>query len=271
MRWCALLAAALLSCDPAAFGIGAAQVPTRRAFEDLIGPWEAGAPAAIDGLFMAVVTTTDAPLSPVRETHVGVYHRGDGPEAWAWFVADAAGNQDLSFDGRRLTLSAAQRIDVQFDAARSRWTGTWARDGRTADVVLERPHRPRGARPNEFCGAWDEIDEGGRPQLPGHPQPLNRLHVAESSDRQLTAWMDRPVVLGGRQYGERFRVITAADRRLEVEWVHAVGPSVRFAAQLSGDDTTLIGSWIRGVSGRVGLTSPTTSYRRVEPPPGRCS
>ena len=272
MKWCAALAVAVLPFEGSGAGrVGATQTAaTARAFEAFIGPWEVGSGSQIDGVFIAVVTATDAALSPVRDTHVGVYHRGDGAESWAWFVADDAGNEFLSFDGRHLTLRAASRIDVVFDAARSRWTGTWSRDGRTAEVALERPHRPRGATANEFCGAWDEIDDD-RPQLPGHPQPLNRLHVAESSDRQLTAWMDRPVVLGGRQYGERFRVITAASRRLEIEWVHAAGPSVRFAAQLSGDDTTLLGSWIRGVNGRVGLSAPTTSYRRVQPPPGGCS
>jgi len=118
------------------------------------------------------------------------------------------------------TFTAAQRFDVQFDAARSHWAGTWTRDGRAVDVMLERPRRPRGAGPNEFCGAWDEVDDD-LPQLSGHPQPMNRLHVTESSDRQLAAWTDRPVVLGGRHYGERFRVIGAANRRLEIEWVHA--------------------------------------------------
>ena len=216
-----------------AVGVGASQaLPMPRAFEELIGPREVGSESTVDGLFISVVTVTDATRSPVRETHVRV---------------------------RRNAIALG---------------GRWNRDGRTTKVVLERPHRPRGAIPNEFCGTWDEIDdEHVRPQVPGHPQPLNRLHVAESGDRQLTAWMDRPVVLGGRRYGERFSVITAANRWLEIEWVHPAGPSVRFAAQRSDDDAMMAGRWIRSADGRLGLTGPTTSFRRLQPPSpiGGCS
>jgi len=120
---------------------------------------------------------------------------------------------------------------------------------------------------------WDEIDdERVRPQVPGYPQPLNRLHVAESGDRQLTAWMDRPVVLDGRRYGERFRVITAANRWLEIEWVHPAGPSVRFAAQRSDDDAMMSAADSRR-RWAPRLTGPTTSLRRLQPPSpiGGCS
>src|ERR1051326_2996848 len=73
------------------------------------------------------------------------------------------------------TFTAAQRFDVQFDAARSHWAGTRTRDGRAIDVMLERPRRPRGAGPNEFCGAWDESDDElsppFRPPAPQHNPP----------------------------------------------------------------------------------------------------
>jgi hypothetical protein len=81
-----------------------------RAFEELIGPREVGSESNVDGLFISVVTVTDATLSPVRETHVRV---------------------------RRNAIALGRNVESR---------------RRTTKVVLERPHRPRGAIPNESRG-----------------------------------------------------------------------------------------------------------------------
>jgi len=49
------------------------------------------------------------------------------------------------------TLSPVREMHVRVRNAIA-LGGWWNRDGRTAKVVVEPPHRPRGAIPNEFCG-----------------------------------------------------------------------------------------------------------------------
>jgi hypothetical protein len=148
-------------------------------------------------------------------------------------------------------------IDVMFDPGKQRWTGTWTRDGRPQDVVLERPHADPGGLPNVVVGDWEGLPD---PVVPGHA--ATRLHIYESADGALTAWMDRTIALIDQRRGELLQVIATENRAITLDTTSAGGMRYRFRGTVSGDGSTLVGAW-QGEGAGGGTLNAATSFRRI--------
>jgi hypothetical protein len=98
----------------------------------------------------------------------------------------------VCFDGQRLRVVG---VDVRFHSDTLRWSGIWSIDGETHNIALERPHPQAGSKSNPLCGDWEELPDSP----PGAAS--TRLHVVQSSDGTLTAWMDRMIALIDQRQG----------------------------------------------------------------------
>jgi hypothetical protein len=162
------------------------------------------------------------------------------------------------FDGRHLHIEndrVGLFLDVTFDASAHLWTGTWPRDGQPRDVVLERPHPP-GSAASPFAGEWEGLQ--GAPGL----QRRNRLHIAQSLDGTLTAWLDRFIALIDQRHGELLSVESSGHDTITLETTNAGGVRDRYQGMLSEDGSTLAGGW-HGPSGAGRTFNASTSFRRI--------
>jgi hypothetical protein len=233
--------------------------------EVLAGPWEVTDASGIDGIFLDLSThargTAEQPVITSQSISIRVYHRKKGHETWGWYsAATSAGTADAGtmFDGRHLRIEndrVGLFLDVSFDAGAHLWTGTWARDGQPRDVVLERPHPP-GSAPSPFAGEWEGFQ--GAPGL----QQGNRLHIAQSSDGTLTAWLDRVIALIDQRHGELLSVESSGHDTITLETTNAAGVRDGYHGMLSEDGSTVAGSW-RGPSGSGRTFNASTSFRRI--------
>jgi hypothetical protein len=209
---------------------------------DIEGPWEFASPSGIFGFFFT---------SFVHNSGIDIwgYERGGGKTSGGYFSSDldyARPNDPSSshFDGQRLRIHfvspfVSERsfdVDIIFSSTERHWTGTWSRDGQSFQVVLGRPHPAAGVTPSTFVGDWEgEPDPNSRaPWEPGS------LHIAESSDGVLSAWMDR----GDYGEGERLYVSSGTQDALTLETTNPLGNGYRYQGSLSGDRQVLTGIWV---------------------------
>ena len=185
--------------------------------ELLSGEWETMTASGIHGIHLSI-QTYEEPQS--QEVHIRVYHRQNGQERWGWWGDN--GSASPVFDGKRLTI---RDLDVIFDPSMRRWTGTWVLDGESKAVVLEKPT----CQSHPLCGTWEARGSMG----------LVRLHLVQSADGVLTAWMDRARM---RHHGEHLRVISSDPSGLDVETTAGAGLAFRFTGRLS-NPFTLDGDW----------------------------
>jgi hypothetical protein len=130
-----------------------------------------------------------------QNVHIRLYHREAGKETGGWYTAAGSGAVDEPAvpDGEHLRLrgvSDGPIIDVMFDPGKQRWAGTWTHGGKSQAVILDRPHADPGALPNVLVGDWE-----GLPDPVGPARAATRLHIYQSADGTLTAWMDRVIAL----------------------------------------------------------------------------
>ena len=218
------------------------QVVTARP-ELLSGPWELASPSGVDAIFVMIGQGTTGGIT--RKTiQVRVYHRQDGHETGGWYVVSPPPNAAAEFDGRRLRVGG---LTATFDQEAARWTGTWSLNGQTREVVLERPHPANGVTLNPLCGEWEALPA----VTPGLPSTSIRIHIVQSSDGAVTAWMDSGrVIIAQRvedhRYGRSLKVISADPMSVILQNQSTGNFQVSFnlfSGVLSDDANTITGRW----------------------------
>ena len=255
---------------------GEAQVPTEH--PDLIaGPWEVASTSGIEGIFFEIVTTSSGQTGREhfdwQTMNIRVYHREEGKETWGYFeTKDKASPQSYSmqddhsftlFDGERLRIHFADvtdmnpfDLDITFSPTSNEWSGTWLRSGQNLDVVLKRPEPNPGVTPTVFIGDW--VGESV-PDSPHYFAP-GSLHIRESFDGVLSAWLDRTTsgmdpktrsIHNDQRNGEWLKVNSATDSGLILDTTNPMGPPSQFRGSLSQDHQILTGTWERPGGGRL--------------------
>jgi hypothetical protein len=173
--------------------------------EETTGAWETRLPSGkIFGIAIAVVATVDgAPtmipaVQQVSFLRVITYVRdGDRSTRTVW----RAGNPG-AFDWVHLRLHAVSGLgpsdadlDLVFDSARSRWSGSFHDVQVSGNVILE---RPRGAEPKAPIGTWKWAPSGDAQSY--------CLHVAMGEDGRLVVWRDVITLSGLVHYGDGVHV-----------------------------------------------------------------
>ncbi|MGB2641961.1 MAG: hypothetical protein WBG02_11225 [Candidatus Acidiferrum sp.] len=256
---------------------GDAQVPTEHP-ELIAGPWEVASASAIDGIFFEIETSSSGPTGREhfdwQTMNIRVYHREVGKETWGYFgTKDKASPQSYSmqddhsftlFDGERLRIHFVDvtdikpfDLDITFSPTSNEWSGTWLRSGQILHVVLKRPEPKPGVTPTVFVGDW--VGESA-PNSPGYFAP-GSLHIRESLDGVLSAWLDRtssgmdPRTLSihnDQRNAEWLKVNSATGTGLILETTNPMGPPSQFRGSLSQDHQILAGTWERAAgSGRL--------------------
>jgi hypothetical protein len=234
--------------------------------ESIEGPWEFTNALGIDGIFLKVETghanNGRRVLEDIawRTVDIRIYHRSAGSETWGYFAS--------GFDGTHLRIHFVELpsdkvptqprpkgfpqpltsfdLDVTFSLAERHWTGTWSREGQLFNVVLERPQPSSAEVLSPFIGDW-EGNSGGS------------LHIRQSSDGALNAWLDRTIATDQRN-GERLNVVSAARNAVVLDLDTAFAPGFSYHGTLSEDGQALTGTWVSSAAG-MGLNAPS-SFRR---------
>jgi hypothetical protein len=258
--WLISMSAFLLS------GQEKAQIPSAH-LELIEGPWETTSSSGIDGIFFRTITGLDWQVIDVR-----VYHRERGKENWGYFstkekaTAEAYNLQDgdsfTLFDGKHLRIHFKDVTDLKpfdldliFSSSSHEWSGTWSRPGQAPDVVLRRPEPKPGVPASPFVGDWTTASSEAY-------LASGSLHIRQSSDGTLSAWLDRVIASSDRRNGEFLRVYATTAAELNLERPGETGPSYRYHGSLSGDGQLLTGEWEENGSGR--LNAPERFRRVVE-------
>jgi len=186
------------------------------------GPWETTTASGVHGVWLDINTQHRAKHTTTQGISLSFYHRVNGQETGA-----SPGEQKGSFS-TSLRLRA-QGVDLSFDAGSQRWTGSWVLDGETRQVDLTRPT----CRSHPLCGTWQGRDLAG-PVL---------LHIAQSSDGFVTAWMNKDAKSSDQRHGDRLRVVSPEPANFVVETISAGCCTNRFSGRLSDDGLSLIGKW----------------------------
>ena len=215
----------------------------------LAGAWETTTAAGTHGIFVRISThasgSVDRQTITSQSIVVRVYHRVDGHETWGWYGDNGPAVSSI-FDGERLRVAG---LDATFHADTQRWSGTWLLDGETRDVVLERPRPDPDSTPNRLSGDWEGVPDSAW-------IASSRLHIVQSSDGTLTAWMDRTMFAEDQRHGELLRVVSADPSPVILELVSAFGRQYRFTGTLSSEGSRLSGSW-NGLNAQ-------SSFRRIQ-------
>ena len=253
-----------------------AQVPTEH--PDLIaGPWEVASVSGIDGISFEVVTSSSGPTGrrqfDWQTIDIRVYHREGGKETWGYFATkDKASTQSYGmqddhsltlFDGERLRIHSVDigdlkpfDLDITFSPTSNEWSGTWSHSGQNLHVVLKRPEPNPHVVPSVFVGDW--VGESAS-DSPHYLAPGN-LHIRESLDGVLSAWLDRTIsgtdartgsIHNDQRNGERLKVNSATDTGLILETASPMGLPYQFDGSLSEDRQLVTGTWERRSGGRL--------------------
>jgi len=244
--------------------------PARPALHpDLIaGPWESVGASGIDGIFFHIETGSSGPAErqqAARQTvDIRVYHRQGGKETAGWFAtsdeATSKSNniQDLNpftrVDADRLQIHFADAsdlkpfdLDISFSPADHVWTGSWTRADQALKVTLERPRPNAGVTSNAFVGDWEREPD----PISNFPSAPGSLHIRESSDGFLSAWLNRTIsgtdprtraVQSDQRSGEPLKVVSAIGDEIILETSFAMGHSHRYRGNLSEDNRVLAGT-----------------------------
>jgi len=188
---------------------GEAQVPTEHP-EPIAGPWEVASTSGIEGIFFEILTSSSGPTSREQfdwqTMNIRVYHRERGKEAWGYFgTKDKASPQSYNmqddhsftlFDGEHLRIHSIEvtqlksfDLDITFSPTSNEWSGTWSRSRQNLHAVLKRPEPNPGVTPRVFVRDW--AGESA-PHSPHYFAP-GSLHIRESIDGVLSAWLDRTI------------------------------------------------------------------------------
>jgi len=253
-----------------------AQVPTEHP-ELIAGPWEVASVSGIDGISFEIVTSSSGATGrrqfDWQTIDIRVYHREGGKETWGYFaIKDKASPQSYGmqddhsltlFDGERLRIHSVDigdlkpfDLDITFSPASNDWSGTWSRSGQNLHVVLKRPEANLGVTPSVFVGDW--VGESG-PNSRHYLAPGN-LHIRESRDGVLFAWLDRTIsgtdartgsIHSDQRNGEWLKVNSATETDLILDTTNPGGPPYQFRGSLSEGKQLLTGIWERPSGGRL--------------------
>ena len=229
--------------------------------EVIAGAWEIGRPDGVDGIFLLISTHeygAGQPRTSDQNVQIRVYHREASKETGGWYTAGT--NEPAIFDGEHLRLRAVSDgpvIDVTFDPGKQRWVGTWTRSGKSRDVILQRPHAADSASMNDLLGDWQGMSDTGH--LYRAP---TRLHIYQSRDGALSAWMDRIIAPYDQRHGELLQVAASANRGIILSTTRPAGMTYRFRGALSVDGSTLNGMW-QSETGTGGTLNAQTSFHRM--------
>jgi hypothetical protein len=257
--------------------------------ELIAGPWEVASVSGIDGISFEIVTSSSG-LIGRREfdwqtIDIRVYHREGGKETWGYFATkDKASPQSYSmqddhsltlFDGQRLRIHSVDigglkpfDLDITFSPTSNEWSGAWSRSDQNLHVVLGRPEPNPRVVPSVFVGDW--VGESGS-DSPRYLAPGN-LHIRESRDGVLSAWLDRTIsgtdartgsIHSNQHNGEWLKVNSATETELILDTTNPGGPPYQFRGSLSEDKQLLTGTWERPSGGR--LNAPDR-FRRASSP-----
>jgi hypothetical protein len=227
----------------------------------LEGPWECRNSNGVAGVF---ITTNTLPTS--QSSNILVYQRRGEQEHDGTFGASTGRDGSAVFDGKRLIIHKARTeaiqfdLDVSFDAAADHWTGSWSLCDQPLDVVLERPHAVDGVHPSAFVGDWEGYPDPTA-RFPGAP---GSLHVRQSYDGRLTAWLDR-TIHNDQRNGEQLRILSATQSVIVLETINSSGARYRYEGNLSGDGKKIAGQWRGGLGGLGGTLNAPTLYRLLGP------
>jgi len=190
------------------------------------------------------------------------YHRDGGKENWGYFgtnekaKAQAYKLEDdhsfTLFDGKHLRIHFADvtdlkpfDLDLSFSPASHEWLGTWSRSHETYNVALRRPEPKSGASPNPFVGDWMADPRNAY-------VAAGSLHIRQSSDGTLSAWLDRVIASTDRRNGEFLQVRTATASELDLERSgEPTGPAYRYHGSLSAEGQMLTGEWAENYGARL--------------------
>jgi hypothetical protein len=223
------------------------------------GPWETTGTSGIDGIFLTIATGLNWQAINIR-----VYHRVNGKETWGYFAtrekatAESYRMQDAHsftrFDGTHLRIHFVEvtglqpfDLDLTFSPSSREWSGTWPRPDQVQNVTLRRPELHPGPPANPFVGDW------------ATPSAKNSLHIRESSDGALSAWLDRSFASSDQRNGELLYVLSSTAPKLDLEWPADISAAHRYHGTLSDDGQMLAGDWAYENSG--GLNAPDRFQR----------
>lgn len=218
------------------------------------GTWETTGASGIDGIFLTIETGLNWQTINIR-----VYHRVNGRETWGYFaVREKAtsesyrlqdGHSFTLFDGTHLRIHFVDvtylqpfDLDLTFSSNTHEWLGTWSRPGQPPKVTLRRPEPKSGFPANPFVGDW------------ATPSAKNSLHIRQSIDGALSAWLDRSFASSDQRNGELLYVLSPTPPELNLERPPDVGPAHRYHGTLSDNGQTLTGDW--SDEGFGGLNAP---------------
>ena len=231
------------------------QIPSTNP-ELIEGLWETTGASGIDGIFLTIETGSNWQTINIR-----VYHRDAGKETSGNFgtneraAAQSYNTQDdhsfTLFDGSHLRIHFVDvddlksfDLDLTFSSSSHEWSGTWSRPGQAPNVVLRRPEPKPSVTANPFVGDWTTAS--GKPYLAS-----GSLHIRQSSDGTLSAWLDRVIASSDRRNGELLRVYSATAPELDLERPGDIGPPYRYHGSLSGDGQMLTGDWAENSGARL--------------------
>jgi hypothetical protein len=209
--------------------------------EQLAGPWEMATPSRVDGIFLMIHRSSAQPES----IQVRVYHRSEGSESGGWYVVSPVTSDAAArFDGTNLHVFP---VTVTFDLNAAHWTGEWILGGQPRRVVLERPRLLEGSTPSPLSGVWENVPDTTRPQ----PTPATsvRIHIVQSADAVLTAWMDIvsvvvPQRVESETRGRSMKVESADPANVILQNLSPTFSRLgRFTGALSDDGNSLTGTW----------------------------
>lgn len=234
------------------------------------GPWEVRTNSGVYGVFFDIETwwhdrtpmlkcptgaiefRQDAlwrtPVGPLTITQQALnvlhYFRSHKKQGWGW----CGGYESLN--GKHLVLDfEGPRVDLTFHSAEGEWTGTWSYLGTARKVTFRRPHPVRGVQPNQFIGDWR-----GMPSLTdGMLLGPTSLHIRESADGTIVAWLDQVQGAPGpkMRFLQRFqrngwplKVESAKSGSLILETESAMAPNFHYVGSLSAHGSEIRGAWI---------------------------
>jgi hypothetical protein len=254
-----------------------AQIPMRD-IQTWEGPWECEHSGRINGVFITAMTS-------LKENHgqseitaqsvdIRVYERQHGQERWGDFAPGAGGNGSTILGNAQLKIQFKGKTDidpfsltVRFDPAADRWVGAWSLCDPSQQIVLQRPHAAQGMPSSPFVGDWEGRSVMGErpPHAPG------TLHIAQSSDGALTAWLDRSIAgfnprtqttQTDQRNGEWLNVVSASENTIVLQTTNPMGALHRYEGTLSSDGKSLAGAW-PSVAGSGGSLNAPAVFQRV--------
>ena len=214
--------------------VAAAQASRPIAHPDQIaGAWEIVRSSGTDGIHLSISThaegTGEHAIVSSQTVKVRVYHHEGGRETDSgWYP----GGEHLQFKTRD-----GADIHLTFEPDKHDWSGTWTHGDTAAEpVVLTRPTPAPGSQLNPSAGDWE-----GTPLPTNEGRAPTRLHIAQSSDGTLWAWMDRFIAPGDQRHGEMLHIV-ATERGPILQTTSPGGMRYIFRGTLSAHGSTLAGT-----------------------------